>query len=92
MSESTWSNNVKCPHCGKEIERLLPEGWIMVPKDAWNRLVEKADAKLPQEQERDAIDYYLMEAEKRTDDALRFIRTARRELNPCSERTLGGKR
>lgn len=32
-----------CPHCGTAIESEIPAGWIKVPLEMWNELVEKAD-------------------------------------------------
>ena len=80
----------ECPHCGKEIEGLVPEGWIIVPKNAWNNLVEKAEAKLPQERQRNEIEHYLMQAEKSVDNARRHVLSARKVLNPESERSRKG--
>lgn len=80
----------ECPHCGKEIKGLVPEGWIIVPKNTWNNLAEKAEAKLPQERQRDELDYYLMQAEKAADNARRLVLSARKVLNPEAERTRKG--
>lgn len=32
-----------CPHCGKEVESEIPEGWIKVPLTTWNNLVRRAE-------------------------------------------------
>ena len=47
MSENTRT----CPHCGKALESEVPEGWIKVPLETWNRLVKQAEIRPTGEQE-----------------------------------------
>lgn len=28
-----------CPHCGKTVASEIPDGWIMVPIETWNKMV-----------------------------------------------------
>ena len=33
-----------CPHCGKTIASEIPDGWIKVPLESWNKLVQENEA------------------------------------------------
>ena len=58
-----------CPHCGKTVASEIPDGWIKVPLETWNKLVDELNS----------VDH-MVASQQKIDGFFRAIELARTHL------------